>query len=64
MVVHGIILTSQLGKEHAAHLAHLRILVLHTLRHLAQLALDLDLAGQDEECERHQARPLDLQTPV
>ncbi len=59
VIIHGIILGRQLGKEHARQIRNLLVVVLQTLGHLAQLALDLDLAGEDQEGQRHQAGPLD-----
>ena len=64
MIIHSIILAGKLCKEHAAHLADLVVVVFDTLRHLAELALDLDLSGQDQECESHQTSALDLQALI
>jgi hypothetical protein len=64
VVVHSVVLARELCEEHATHLPDLVIVVFDALGHFAQLALDLDLSGQDEECESHQTRALDLQALV
>lgn len=64
VVVNSIILAGKLGEEHAAHLTDLVVVVFDTLRHLAKLALDLDLSGQNQEGESHEASALDLQALV
>ena len=64
VVIHSIVLAGKLCEEHAAHLADLVVVVFNTLRHLAKLALDLDLSGQNQEGESHQASTLNLQALI
>jgi hypothetical protein len=59
LVVHCVILGSKLAKEHAGHVRNLLVAILETLGHLAQLAFDLDLTSQDQECQGHETRSLD-----
>ena len=54
VIVNSIILRAQLGEEHAAQICDSFILVLETLCHFSELALDLDLSSKNEECESHE----------
>jgi hypothetical protein len=64
VVVHSVVLAGKLCEEHATHFADLVVVIFDTLRHLAELALDLDLSGQDQECESHQTSTFDLQALI
>lgn len=57
-VVNRIFLGGQLGEEKLAHVNDCRIFIHVQLGHLCQLALDLDLAGQNQECHSHETRSL------
>ena len=64
VVVNSVVLAGKLCEEHAAHLADLVVVIFDTLRHLAELTLDLDLSSQDQEGESHQTSALDLQALI
>jgi len=64
VVVNSIVLARKLREEHAAHLTDFVVVIFDTLRHLAELALDLDLSGQNQERESHQTSALDLQALI
>lgn len=59
MIVHGIILGSQLGEEHARQVGNLLVVVFQAFGHLTKLTLDLDLTGQNKESQSHETGALD-----
>ena len=69
MIVNSVILRGKFRKEHPREIRYPFIGILKALRHLTQLALHLNLAGQNQERERHQASSfyrciMIIQTPV
>ncbi|GKT50464.1 uncharacterized protein ColSpa_10645 [Colletotrichum spaethianum] len=59
VVVDGIVLGAELGEEHPCQVGDAAVLILEALGHLTQLTLNLDLTGENEEGQRHQASTLD-----
>ena len=54
VIVNRVVLRRQIREEELSEVHDARLLVLEALGHLAELALDLDHAVQDEVCEHRQ----------
>lgn len=64
VIVNGVVLATQLGEEQPSQIRNPLVLVLHTLGHLSQLALDLDHSVQDQVSQHHQGVLLDGHTGI